>query len=350
MNNDGLNGQFQQGASAPERAFRPEMARETENVLRRSSEESLDNYLKNINTYLKDLNNRLGAPSEEETTSPESAGEEAAGASEEAGDDAFVFHWDEADDSAADERYLEPIDFENAFSQRVPPSQPPHGEPPYYETQGDNAPDDSYDPYAAPYEESARSAPRRHADFSSEYAEPVAPGYVGGDWQAAVPNPELYPDLDELAGTGSPSRKRIKKEKKSRAAERPAKVTNGGKSRFSFVTTLLNLGLYGGWTVLYFVCLTVRSMMFTGTQAEMASQGVLNYSVTISSPLFTVLKIMIYAMPVVLFLWMRGVLSAEKKQVPQLDKKLLIAAFAVDLLAGFIVIFDVLAAKLVFGA
>ena len=32
-------------------------------------------------------------------------------------------------------------------------------------------------------------------------------GYVGGDWRAAVSNPELYPDLDDPAVTGRKSRK-----------------------------------------------------------------------------------------------------------------------------------------------
>ena len=123
---------------------------------------------------------------------------------------------------------------------------------------------------------------------------------------------------------------------------------SGGKSRFSFVTTLLNLGLYAGWTVLYFVSLSVRSVMFTSAQAEMASQGVVNYTLSISSPLFTVLKILMYAMPVVILLWAKGVLSADKKDLPQVDRRLLITAFAVDLLAGFIAVYDVLAGKLIF--
>lgn len=332
-----MPGQLQQGASAQSRSFRPELARETENVLRRSSEESLDDYLKNINSYLQDLNSRLGEPpagppAGEAATAPDAVGAESGTpyASDAPVTDGFAEYG----------RYPEG-DVQDGFV-------PPYGDAPYAAPYGEPAPDaayagtDRFDPAgwqgAQPY----------YGDPAWGYAEALPPtGYAGGDWQAAVPNPELYPDLDDPAVTGRKSRK--KEKKRRRKADRPVKTTKGGKSRFSFVTTVLNLVLYGGWTVLYFVCLTVRSMMFTGAQAEMASQGVAAYSVTISSPLFTALKYLIYAMPVVLLLWMRGVLSAEKKQVPQLNKKLLIAAFAVDLLAGVIVIFDVLAAKLVFG-
>ena len=332
MNQDGMSDAYQQGASAQERAFRPEMARETESVLRRSSEESLDDYLKNINSYLKDLNTRLGAPSgaPEAQDVPEAEAQEAPFAAdgladgpypEQAGDDGFS-------------PYAEPVDGapDGRFAYAEPYEQSPYAEPygAYPQTEWEDGAD-------------------RYDDAAFGFAEPMEPdGYVGGDWRAAVSNPELYPDLDDPAVTGRKSRKQEKRSR--RKQEKTVKTTKGGKSRFSFVTTVINLVLYGGWSVLYFICLSVRSAMFNSAQVEMAAQGVQNYSVTISSPMFTVLKIMIYAMPVVLLLWMGGVLSAEKKQVPQLDKKLLIAAFAVDLLAGFIVIFDVLAARLVFGA
>ena len=196
------------------------------------------------------------------------------------------------------------------------------------------------------------------SDASSGYSDSPA------DWKAAVAHPELYPDLDDPQVTGRKIRRKDRRAEK-RAAKQRAKqakrerrrerknappAVKGDVSRFSFVTTLLNLGLYGGWLIAYFISLAVRSMMFTSAQAEMAVQGVAAYSVTISSPVFTVLKLLIYAMPVVVLLWMRGVLSADKKGLEPPDKKWLIAAFAADLTVGFVVVFDVLAAKLVFGA
>ena len=334
MNNDGSFG-FRNGNGAPvqDRSFGPGTARGPEDLPRRMDGESLDEYLRNINSYLNDLNSRLG------TLERNAAGRQ---------DVSF------ADPQAPDAPYAEEprpdapepdAPAEDGFADTLPAEAvPPDGAPAFAAAEPQNPagyPQDGVPGYEG-------EAPYGIGFDGAQYAEPVAPtGYAPSDWQSAVPHPELYPDLDELAEAGSRNRK---KEKKSRRREaRPPRTTRGGKSRFSFVTTVLNIVLYGGWTVLYFVCLTVRSMMFTGAQAEMASQGVAVYSVSISSPLFTALKIMIYAMPVVLLLWMRGVLSAEKKQLPQLDKKLLIAAFAADLLAGIIVIFDVLAARLIFG-
>ena len=318
MNNDNPVSRPGNASPARNRSFGAEAQRETESVFRRAGGESLDDYLHNINLYLNDLNSRLdvlerGGP--ERTDAPEAG-----------------------------------VPFAVPSEADIPFTVPPEQAADFYEADGyggaaENAPlPEEYD--SAAY---APETPPYGISFAGElYTEPAAPeGFAGSNWQAAVPNPELYPDLDDPAVTGAGRRK--KKKKEHRKAERAPRLTGGGKSRFSFVTTVCNLILYGGWNVLYFVCLSVRSAMFTGTQTEMAAQGVANYSVTISSPLFTVLKILVYLMPVVLLLWMKGVLSADKKQLPQLDKRLLIAAFAVDLLAGFVVIFDVLAAGLLFG-
>lgn len=308
-------------------AFGEQARQETETVLRRAGGESLDDYLQNVNAYLHDLNRRLGVRPE-------------APAAEEP-----------ADGTAAPEDVY--------FAEPLPEEPPAPGESP--------APTDEN----APGEESGRPAgPGRsfYVDGLSPYDLPsdASSGYSDSpaDWKAAVAHPELYPDLDDPQVTGRKIRRKDRRAEK-RAAKQRAKqakrerrrerknappAVKGNVSRFSFVTTLLNLGLYGGWLIAYFISLAVRSMMFTSAQAEMAVQGVAAYSVTISSPVFTVLKLLIYAMPVVVLLWMRGVLSADKKGLEPPDKKWLIAAFAADLTVGFVVVFDVLAAKLVFGA
>lgn len=308
-------------------AFGEQARQETETVLRRAGGESLDDYLQNVNAYLHDLNRRLGVRPE-------------APAAEEP-----------ADGTAAPEDVY--------FAEPLPEEPPAPGE--------SSAPTDEN----APEEESGRPAgPGRsfYVDGLSPYDLPsdASSGYSDSpaDWKAAVAHPELYPDLDDPQVTGRKIRRKDRRAEK-RAAKQRAKqakrkrrrerknappAVKGDVSRFSFVTTLLNLGLYGGWLIAYFISLAVRSMMFTSAQAEMAMQGVAAYSVTISSPVFTALKLLIYAMPVVVLLWMRGVLSADKKGLEPPDKKWLIAAFAADLTVGFVVVFDVLAAKLVFGA
>ena len=320
-------------------AFGEQARQETETVLRRAGGESLDDYLQNVNAYLHDLNRRLGVQPE-------------APAAEEP-----------ADGTAAPEDvyFAEPLPEEAPAPQEMPA--PLDGTSPGESS----APTDEN----APGEESGRPAgPGRsfYVDGLSPYDLPsdASSGYSDSpaDWKAAVAHPELYPDLDDPQVTGRKIRRKDRRAEK-RAAKQRAKqakrerrrerknapsVAKGDVSRFSFVTTLLNLGLYGGWLIAYFISLAVRSMMFTSAQAEMAMQGVAAYSVTISSPVFTVLKLLIYAMPVVVLLWMRGVLSADKKGLEPPDKKWLIAAFAADLTVGFVVVSDVLAAKLVFGA
>ena len=308
-------------------AFGEQARQETETVLRRAGGESLDDYLQNVNAYLHDLNRRLGVQPE-------------APAAEEP-----------ADGTAAPEDvyFAEPLPEEAPAPQEMPA--PLDGTAPGEAGGSPAGPGRSFyvdglSPYDLP------------SDASSGYSDSPA------DWKAAVAHPELYPDLDDPQVTGRKIRRKDRRAEK-RAAKQRAKqakrerrreqknappAAKGDVSRFSFVTTLLNLGLYGGWLIAYFISLAVRSMMFTSAQAEMAMQGVAAYSVTISSPVFTVLKLLIYVMPVVVLLWMRGVLSADKKGLEPPDKKWLIAAFAADLTVGFVVVFDVLAAKLVFGA
>ena len=358
MNNDGISGN-NKGYDAPaqDRRFGEQMTRETERVFRRMDGETLDEYLHNINSYLTDLNSRLGVRPPEEPA-PEQP-EDAALPETEAPDGGFFYAaprerrpaYDTFTEPAyappraaqqpVDVAFTEPEDdvLQPAYDDYAEPvddeRQPAYDAPPAYDGSEFNGAFEGLYPEDPAYDE----IPAESFRF-----EPEQIGYVKNDWQAAVAYPELYPDLDDPAvqKRGGKKRARVKKKK-------APKVTSGGQSRFSFVTTWINLALYAGWTVMYFVCLSVRSVMFTSTQTEMAMQGVASYSVSISSPLFTVLKILIYLMPVVVLLWMKGVLSADKKGLPQVNRRLLIASFAADLVAGVVVIFDAVAAKLVFG-
>lgn len=376
MNNDGIPGSNNgTGTPAQDRRFGEEMSRETERVFRRVDGETLDEYLHNINSYLTDLNSRLGVRPPEEPAPAQP--QDAALPETEAPDGGFFFAAPRerrpAYDTYAEPAYAPPRaprqPAYDAYAEPAREAQPVYDEQPAYDAYTQPAYDGqptydeqpAYDAYTEPpYDAYAQPAYGGEFDGAFEGLYPEEPaydefpaeafrfepeqmGYAKNDWQAAVAHPELYPDLDDPA-VQKRGRKhaRVKKEK-------APKVTASGKSRFSFVTSLLNLITYGGWTVLYFVCLSVRSVMFNSTQAEMAMQGVANYSVSISSPLFTVLKVLVYLMPVVVLLWMKGVLSADKKGLPQVDRRLLIAAFAVDLLVGVLIIFDAVAAQLIFA-
>ena len=333
------------------RSFDEEARREAERVFRRTGGESLEDYLQNINTYLAELNNKLGVqPSEQDGGEADDGGFPAYDAAEPSGP---------AGDLPPDGPYRPYPDAgrppyaaspDGPYRSYPDVGRPPYGAPP--DGPYRSYPDVGRPPYGAPPDgpyqvlPDADQPPQGAFEGAAMYMESLAPQDGGSNWQAAVPNPELYPDLDDPAVVNP--RAARKKSGKREKKEKVPKTTKGGKSRSSFFTTLLNLGLYAGWTVLYFVCLVVRSMMFASAQSQMAAQGVVNYSLSISSPLFTVLKILIYAMPVVILLWMRGVLKADKKELPQVDRRLQIAAFAVDVIAGVIAVYDVLAGQLIF--
>ena len=259
----------------------------------RSEGESLDDYLNNINSYLNDLNRRLG-------------------------------------------------EIENT-SRPAPPAAPAP----------DRQPGLTDEPSGAFREAASFSAGPVPSPYGHDvYAERVRSYGAASNWQAAVANPELYPDLDDPAVTRK--RRGLRRRRKSSGKVNPAPyraqtAVPGKKNGFAFVMTLINLCLYAGWSVAYFICDICRNVMLANAQSQMAAQGFTEYTLVISSPVFTVLKVLLYLMPVVLIMWMAGVLSSDKKQLELPDKRLLIGACAVDIFTGILAVVDVFAVRLILG-
>ena len=113
-----------------------------------------------------------------------------------------------------------------------------------------------------------------------------------------------------------------------------------GTSKPASVLTLLNLGVYGVWLVLYIVCTMIRASLFSQAQSQMAMSGQTQYTVTVSSPLFTALKFILYLLPVFALVWALVIRNEDKKEVI-CDKKLIIAALAVIICAAFTAFIDI---------
>lgn len=120
-----------------------------------------------------------------------------------------------------------------------------------------------------------------------------------------------------------------------------------GTSRPAAVFTLLNLILYGGWMIAYIVCTYIRAFVFSQAQTKMAMQGQLQYTVTVSSPVFTVLKIMLYLLPVFALAW-AVIIKTEDKKAILCSKKLIIAALVVVICAAFTAFIDIGRTGLIF--
>ena len=120
-----------------------------------------------------------------------------------------------------------------------------------------------------------------------------------------------------------------------------------GTSKSVSVLTILNLVLYGGWLILYFVCTIIRETVFNSTQARMASQGQMQYTITFSSPIISFLKIMIYLLPVLAIVWAIFISRKDKKNII-CDKKLIIVALCVVVAAAFVAFIDIGSVGLIF--
>ena len=113
-----------------------------------------------------------------------------------------------------------------------------------------------------------------------------------------------------------------------------------GTSTPATVLTLVNLGVYGVWLLTYIICTFIRASLFSQAQTQMAMQGQYQYTVTVSSPLFTVLRVILYALPVLSVVW-AIVLNREDKKSVICDKKLLIATLVVVICAAFTAFIDI---------
>lgn len=113
-----------------------------------------------------------------------------------------------------------------------------------------------------------------------------------------------------------------------------------GTSKPATVLTLVNFSVYGAWLIIYIVCTFIRASLFTQAQTRMAMQGQYQYTITVSSPVFAVLRVVLYILPVLALAW-AIVVNREDKKAVICDKKVLIATLAVVISAAFTAFIDI---------
>ncbi len=113
-----------------------------------------------------------------------------------------------------------------------------------------------------------------------------------------------------------------------------------GTSRSAAFFTLLNLFVYGAWIITYIACTMLRASLFAQAQSQMAMQGQFTYTVTVSSPVFGLLKFLLYILPVLALIWAFVIRKQDRKAII-CDKKLIIAALVVMLVSAFAALADI---------
>ena len=121
-----------------------------------------------------------------------------------------------------------------------------------------------------------------------------------------------------------------------------------GDSRFFFIFSIVNTGLFAVWDVAYIVCIFLRNAAFSTAQTNMAITGQTEYTVEVTSPFFPVLRIVVYLLPVVLAVWTAVLYALDRKNKELTDNKLIFAAFGADILAAILCALDITAIHMIF--
>ena len=230
---------------------------------------------------------------------------------------------------------IEPIP-ESFFSDPGDDPQPSE-EDPYFEEAFAPEPQDDYPPQAREYPPQVQAQPPQAREYPPQAQDDPSRMQNYPPRQQTASYPQQYAVDPEPAAYDS------------QYALPPSRFTAlFGESRFLSVLSLLS-GVAGvSWLLLYVGMLIQRDSLFTQAVEAMSVQGRYEYSVTFSSPVLGVLRVMLYLVPVVALIWSVTVAAVSKRGKSLGKKAVLIAVLAVFVVVGLVAVFDVFAAGLVF--
>lgn len=117
---------------------------------------------------------------------------------------------------------------------------------------------------------------------------------------------------------------------------------------FTFVMTVVNMIVSVLWMVVYVALLIYRRSVFSNIEMSV-TLNVPAYTVTFSSPLFAVLRVLVYVLAAVYIVWAVAVATASKRQKKLCAGSLLYTSVGLDFLVAILTFFDISAANLIFG-
>ena len=121
-----------------------------------------------------------------------------------------------------------------------------------------------------------------------------------------------------------------------------------GTDRFFAVSTLCCGGLSVIWALLYWFMIGERSASFRQAAVTMAQQGRADYTVIFSSPLLTLLKVLLGILAAFSVMWAVSAVLADRKRSDTGKKWVLFAVLGLLLFVGGLTLYDLGAAGLVF--
>lgn len=141
----------------------------------------------------------------------------------------------------------------------------------------------------------------------------------------------------------------IKKVKKSSFKEFFfAKILKEDTDMFTFVMTGVNMFVSVLWVIVYVSLLMYRSSVFSSIEMS-TSLNVPVYTVIFSSPLFAVLRVLVYILPAVYIVWAVAVATAARRKKKLCTGAFLYVCVGLDFLVAILTFVDLAAANLIFG-
>ncbi len=127
-----------------------------------------------------------------------------------------------------------------------------------------------------------------------------------------------------------------------------SKIFKENTDLFSFVMTAVNMIVSVLWGIVYISLLMYRSSVFSSMEMN-TTLNVPAYTVIFSSPLFAVLRVLVYVLPAVYIVWAVSVATAHRRNKKLCTGAFLYASVGLDFLVAVLTLFDLAAANLIFG-
>lgn len=125
-------------------------------------------------------------------------------------------------------------------------------------------------------------------------------------------------------------------------------IKEKGDSRAFFIFTLIFGALNAAWFIIYLICLALRNQAFNTAQTNMMLSGQSSYTVEVSSPFFTVLKLLAYILPVIITVWTVLLIVNDKKNKKLCDKWIIGTVFGAEFVSALLIAADITMLHMVF--
>ena len=123
---------------------------------------------------------------------------------------------------------------------------------------------------------------------------------------------------------------------------------NRGGSKGFFILSLINGGFYAVWAIAYIVCTILRASAFSSAQSSMAIGGYSVYTLEVTSPMFAVLRVLVYTLPLVLAVWIGWLALCDKKRHTLPSSALVVGVFGADVISALLCTLDITTLHMIF--